>query len=86
MYYNSTRLRIEHNGFSASYIAAKFVDARMRLGVRGLAVSGGVSASTSGGDDEVEQILDRTMTLFRCIHGKDVFEAFYKKVRRTFPG
>lgn len=27
----------------------------------------------------MEQLLDRVMVLFRSIHGKDVFEAFYKK-------
>lgn len=77
----------------------------MRMGVRGLSVPAGSAAAaapSSGGDDEVEALLDRTMTLFRecskgrllapallthkphmtgCIHGKDVFEAFYKKVR-----
>jgi hypothetical protein len=77
--------------------AAKFLDARMRLGVRGLAGSsasaggsgagGGAAvagAAGSSGEDELDSLLDRTMTLFRCIHGKDVFEAFYKKVSGTF--
>lgn len=32
-------------------------------------------------EEELEQILDKIMVLFRFIHGKDVFEAFYKKVR-----
>lgn len=31
-------------------------------------------------EEELEQILDKIMVLFRFIHGKDVFEAFYKKV------
>ena len=71
--------------------AAKFVDTLMRRGVRGLAVSGAAAAAASApavgssgggsGDDEVEAVLGKTMALFRCIHGKDVFEAFYKKVR-----
>lgn len=30
-------------------------------------------------DDDMEKILDKVMVLFRFIHGKDVFEAFYKK-------
>lgn len=30
-------------------------------------------------EEELEQILDKIMVLFRFIHGKDVFEAFYKK-------
>lgn len=32
-------------------------------------------------EEELEQILDKIMVLFRFIHGKDVFEAFYKKVK-----
>ena len=28
----------------------------------------------------MERLLDKIMVLFRFIHGKDVFEAFYKKV------
>lgn len=31
-------------------------------------------------DEELEKTLDKIMVLFRFIHGKDVFEAFYKKV------
>jgi cullin 4 len=30
-------------------------------------------------EEELEQILDKIMVQFRFIHGKDVFEAFYKK-------
>ncbi|TPX36563.1 hypothetical protein SmJEL517_g01214 [Synchytrium microbalum] len=30
-------------------------------------------------EEEVESMLDRCLVLFRFIHGKDVFEAFYKK-------
>lgn len=29
----------------------------------------------------MERLLDKIMVLFRFIHGKDVFEAFYKKVK-----
>lgn len=32
-------------------------------------------------EEELERLLDKIMVLFRFIHGKDVFEAFYKKVR-----
>lgn len=30
-------------------------------------------------EEEVERILDRVVVIFRYIHGKDIFEAFYKK-------
>ena len=30
-------------------------------------------------EEELEKILDKLLILFRFIHGKDVFEAFYKK-------
>lgn len=30
-------------------------------------------------EEELERLLDKIMVLFRFIHGKDVFEAFYKK-------
>ena len=46
---------------------AKAVDARLR--------SGNKEAS----EEELEKILDKLLILFRFIHGKDVFEAFYKK-------
>jgi cullin-4 len=47
-------------------LIAKYVDARMK----------------SGGQDsemDCQRALDKVMILFRCIHGKDVFEAYYKK-------
>lgn len=31
----------------------------------------------------MERLLDKIMVLFRFIHGKDVFEAFYKKVNKA---
>jgi cullin 4 len=31
-------------------------------------------------EEELEKLLDKIMVLFRFIHGKDVYEAFYKKV------
>lgn len=47
-------------------LIAKFVDGNLRAG----------SKRT---EEELEGILDRCMTLFRYVQGKDVFEAFYKK-------
>eukprot|EP00697_Spironema_sp_BW2_P011800 gnl/Spiro4/27653_TR13774_c0_g1_i1.p1 gnl/Spiro4/27653_TR13774_c0_g1~~gnl/Spiro4/27653_TR13774_c0_g1_i1.p1 ORF type:complete len:821 (+),score=188.64 gnl/Spiro4/27653_TR13774_c0_g1_i1:80-2542(+) len=49
-------------------LIAKFVDANMRVGNK-----------KRISDMELEALLDKTMALFRCIRGKDVFEAFYKK-------
>jgi cullin-4 len=40
-----------------------------------------VTVSTAGAasGEELDALLENVMVLFRCIHGKDVFEAFYKK-------
>lgn len=46
---------------------AKFVDSKLRSG------------NKEATEEELERILDKIMVLFRFIHGKDVFEAFYKK-------
>ncbi|CAF1045974.1 unnamed protein product [Adineta ricciae] len=48
-------------------LIAKAVDARLRTG------------NKEASEEELEKILDRLLILFRFIHGKDVFEAFYKK-------
>lgn len=48
-------------------LIAKAVDARLRTG------------NKEASEEELEKILDRLLVLFRFIHGKDVFEAFYKK-------
>lgn len=48
-------------------LIAKFVDRILRTGNKGFS------------EEELENTLDRTLTLFRYIDGKDVFEAFYKK-------
>lgn len=48
-------------------LIAKFVDLQLRGGGKGT------------NDVELESLLDRVMTLFRYIQGKDVFEAFFKK-------
>jgi len=49
--------------------SAKFVDSKLRAG------------NKEATEEELERLLDKIMVLFRFIHGKDVFEAFYKKVR-----
>jgi len=48
-------------------LVAKFIDTRLRSGNKG------------SSEEELEEVLDKTMTLFRYIDGKDMFEAFYKK-------
>ena len=47
---------------------AKFIDSKLRAG------------NKEATEDELERLLDKIMVLFRFINGKDVFEAFYKKV------
>jgi cullin 4 len=49
-------------------ISAKFVDSKLRAG------------NKEATEEELEKLLDKIMVLFRFIHGKDVYEAFYKKV------
>lgn len=48
-------------------LIAKYVDSQLRSG------------NKEWSDEELDRLLDRVMVLFRYIHGKDVFEAFYKK-------
>ena len=48
-------------------LIAKFIDAKLKAGSKG------------NSDDEMDRIMDRVMVIFRYIHGKDIFEAFYKK-------
>lgn len=48
-------------------LIAKYVDMKLRAG------------NKEATEEELENILDKIMVLFRFIHGKDVFEAFYKK-------
>ena len=48
-------------------LLAKAVDAKLRAG------------NKEASEEELEKMLDRLLILFRFIHGKDVFEAFYKK-------
>lgn len=47
-------------------LIAKFIDEKLKSG----------KGTT---EEELENLLDKLMTLFRYIQGKDVFEAFYKK-------
>ncbi|KAI3510599.1 hypothetical protein L1887_17719 [Cichorium endivia] len=49
-------------------LIAKFVDEKLCAGNKGTS------------EEELEGTLDRVLVLFRFIQGKDVFEAFYKKV------
>ncbi|XP_077292720.1 cullin 4 [Arctopsyche grandis] len=48
-------------------LIAKFVDVKLRAG------------NKEATEEELEKLLDKIMVQFRFIHGKDVFEAFYKK-------
>lgn len=48
-------------------LLAKYMDGKLRSG----------NKETS--DEELDKLMDRVITLFRFIQGKDVFEAFYKK-------
>ncbi|KAK7603535.1 hypothetical protein V9T40_003534 [Parthenolecanium corni] len=48
-------------------LIAKFIDSKLRAG------------NKEATEEELERLLDKIMVLFRFIHGKDVFEAFYKK-------
>jgi len=48
-------------------LIAKFIDSKLKSG------------NKESSEDELERILNKILVLFRFIHGKDVFEAFYKK-------
>jgi len=48
-------------------LIAKFIDEKLKSGNKGTT------------EEELEQLLDKALVLFRFIQGKDVFEAFYKK-------
>jgi cullin-4 len=49
----------------AAELIAKYVDALFK--------------TSKLSDDQMEEVLERVMVLFRFVNGKDVFEAFYKK-------
>uniref|UniRef100_A0A0K0DCS7 CULLIN_2 domain-containing protein n=1 Tax=Angiostrongylus cantonensis TaxID=6313 RepID=A0A0K0DCS7_ANGCA len=48
-------------------VFAKYMDARLR------------SANKEASDEQLDQLMNKVITLFRFIQGKDVFEVFYKK-------
>lgn len=48
-------------------LIAKYIDSKLRSG------------NKEATEDELEETLDQILVLFRFVHGKDVFEAFYKK-------
>ncbi|KAF7731994.1 hypothetical protein EC973_007099 [Apophysomyces ossiformis] len=48
-------------------LVAKFIDSKLR------------ASSKKTGDEDVEQVLDRVLVIFRYLQGKDTFEAFYKR-------
>lgn len=54
------------NQKSPEYLSL-FIDDKLKKGVKGMA------------DQEIEQILDKTMVLFRYIQDKDIFERYYKQ-------
>ena len=56
----------------AEYIA-KYLDNLLRKGDKGLSAPGESVSYT------LEEEMDRVLIMFRFVHGKDVFEAFYKK-------
>ncbi|KAI1724436.1 cullin family domain-containing protein [Ditylenchus destructor] len=47
--------------------AAKFMDSKLRTG------------NKECSDEELDCVMDKVIVLFRFVHGRDVFEAFYKK-------
>ncbi|KGY15104.1 hypothetical protein PABG_12054 [Paracoccidioides brasiliensis Pb03] len=73
-------------------MVAKYVDMLLRGGVKAIQSLDGESSigSTASADEdaEVNQKLDQVLGLFRFIHGKAVFEAFYKNdlARRLLMG
>lgn len=70
-FYNAVNLAFEYfvnaRENKPAELIAKFVDAILRTGNKGFS------------EEELETTLDKALTLFRFIDGKDVFEAFYKK-------
>lgn len=48
-------------------LIAKYIDSKLKAG------------NKEASEDQLELMLDQILVLFRFIHGKDVFEAFYKK-------
>ncbi|KAF3930660.1 Cullin-4B [Dactylella cylindrospora] len=71
------------NNSKPSEMIAKYMDLLLRSGIKAISASTGADGEeTMGMGDEDVQLshqLDQALDLFRFIHGKDVFEAFYKK-------
>uniref|UniRef100_A0A8C1YYX2 Cullin 4A n=1 Tax=Cyprinus carpio TaxID=7962 RepID=A0A8C1YYX2_CYPCA len=70
--YKKQRELVEHSSFKCLCNEWKkgyrsYVDSKLRAG------------NKEATEEELERILDKIMIIFRFIHGKDVFEAFYKK-------
>lgn len=81
------------NNSKPAEMIAKFVDLLLRTGTKGLPASTTkemVDLVAAAGDDDAQLAfqLEQVLDLFRFIHGKDVFEAFYKKdlARRLLMG
>ncbi|KAI5811025.1 Cullin family-domain-containing protein [Peziza echinospora] len=84
------------NNSKPAEMIAKYVDMLLRTGVKGLntatitseTVAEQVKAVANDEDAELAIQLENVLDLFRFIHGKDVFEAFYKKdlARRLLMG
>lgn len=58
---------VNSRGQRVAELLAKFVDSKMKAG------------NKIETEEQIEQILDRVMVLFRVLAPKDVFEAYYKK-------
>ncbi|KAK6031779.1 cullin family protein [Ostertagia ostertagi] len=58
---------INTRGNKPAELIAKFMDARLR------------SANKEASDEQLDLLMNKVITLFRFIQGKDVFEVFYKK-------
>ena len=54
------------NSKSPEYLSL-FIDDKLKKGVKGMT------------EQEIEQVLDKTMVLFRYLQEKDVFERYYKQ-------
>ena len=54
------------NSKSPEYLSL-FIDDKLKKGVKGMS------------EQEIEQVLDKTMVLFRYVQEKDVFERYYKQ-------
>lgn len=71
------------NNSKPSEMIAKHMDLLLRTGIKSIAAGAGAEGEEpkSMGDEDAQlsDQLDRALDLFRFIHGKDVFEAFYKK-------